>query len=97
MDEQKNCQNCGQKQKCQDIYRKMSNAKGPSVALDVVAAFLLPIAVFITVLFISENIFDTLIANKELQIIFGFTLAVLAVFVYILIMKMTVKILFTHK
>ena len=97
MGKQKFCQSCVQKQQCRDIYQKLGNAKGPSVVSDVIMAFLLPIAVFITVLAISRYVADTLIAIKWLQTSISFLSAVLAVFIYILIIRTTGKKFFMNK
>ena len=56
MTQYKHCQGCSQKHDCQDIYQKLANLKGPSVALKVIIAFLLPILVFIIILAIFEEI-----------------------------------------
>ena len=44
------CQSCGRRHSCRDIYGKLGNAEGPSVALKVILAFLIPVLVFIVTL-----------------------------------------------
>jgi ABC-type sugar transport system permease subunit len=41
------CSGCGQKETCREAYEKLGKAQGPSVVWKVIAAFLVPIAVFI--------------------------------------------------
>lgn len=48
------CQGCNQRHECREIYERLGSAKGPSVALRAVFAFLLPMLVFIGVLGISD-------------------------------------------
>ncbi len=83
MDNQEFCQGCEQQHSCQEVYRQLGNTKGHSVVLKVVAAFLLPIAVFIATLAVSEAI----LAKLQMQTAISFLLALSAVFVCILITK----------
>ncbi|MHC4462298.1 MAG: SoxR reducing system RseC family protein [Planctomycetota bacterium] len=57
MIEDKFCQDCNQRQNCQEVYQKLGKTKGPSVVFNTVAAFLLPILVFIASLAAFEAIF----------------------------------------
>lgn len=43
----KTCSQCGQKDRCSQMYEKLGQSKGPGVAWKVTAAFLVPIVVFI--------------------------------------------------
>ena len=97
MEEQKICQSCGEKQVCQSIYHKLGKSKGPSVVFAVILAFLAHIAVFITILAISQQIIDSMIVPERLQITISFLLAVLSVFIYVLIIRTTGKKIFTNK
>ena len=48
MDNQtKNCSQCGEKDRCGQIFETLGNSKGPSIAGPVVWAFLTPMVVFI--------------------------------------------------
>ena len=55
MVQQEFCQACRQKNDCEKVYRKVCGAKGPSVTLLVVLAFLLPLVVFIAGLFVFTS------------------------------------------
>lgn len=91
MAEQENCEGCKERQQCQDVYRQLGKAEGPSVASRVVAAFLLPIAVFIGVLAIFEKTLGRAISKGGLRTICGFLSALAATFIYILVTKAVKK------
>jgi len=50
------CQECSQKDSCRQVFAKLGNAEGPSVALKSILAFLLPLVIFIAALAIFEKI-----------------------------------------
>ncbi len=87
MDEQEFCQECNQRNKCQDVYRQLGNNKSPSVVFKVVIAFLLPLIVFIAALIASEKILAEIINSKEAQTVLSFLLALAVTSVSILIIK----------
>jgi hypothetical protein len=79
MTQEKICQDCSHQQKCQEIYEKLGNIRGPSVAFKAVVAFLLPILVFIA----SLAVFDAILGRAGLS----FVLALSVTFALILIIK----------
>jgi uncharacterized membrane protein len=81
------CRSCPEKHKCQEIYEELGKAKGPSVALKAVAAFLVPLVVFIGSLAAFEKISDKITNTKALQTIISFLLALSVTFVCILVIK----------
>jgi len=81
------CSQCPQSRDCKAVYQQIGNSKGPSVVRIVLMAFLLPIAVFIAALAVSDYMFALAIAGKNLRIMVGFALAAGASFVCILIVK----------
>lgn len=83
MDNQKFCQGCEQQHSCRQIYRQLGNTKGSSVVFKVMAAFLLPLTVFIATLAVSEAI----LAKLQMQTAISFLPALLAAFICILITK----------
>jgi len=87
MGEQKICEDCYQKHNCQEIYKKLANTKGRSVTYRVVAAFGLPILVFIASLAAFERILAEAIHRNELQIVLNFLLALLPAGVCVLIIR----------
>ena len=87
MSEQEFCQDCGQRHNCGDVYRRLGRADGPSVALKVVEAFVLPILVFIAGLAAFEKILGGAIATRELRTAFSVLSALAAAVVCVLIIK----------
>jgi len=81
------CSRCPQSRDCKAVYEQLGNSKGPCVARTAITAFLLPIAVFITALAVSDHVFKQAIAGKNLRIMVGFALAGCASFICILIVK----------
>jgi len=87
MNEQKFCENCGQKHDCQWIYKKLGGFTGPSIALRVVLAFLTPMLIFIISLAASQEILARFITKKSLLTTSSFLLALSVAFVCVLIAK----------
>jgi len=83
MTQQKICQNCNQKHDCQEIYRQLGNAKCPSVATKAVAAFLVPLMVFIAALVVFEKILAEAINPKELRTVLSLLLALSVTFIFV--------------
>lgn len=81
------CRECGQKHHCQEIYQQMGKAKGPSVTLKAIIAFLLPILTFIVGLIIFEKILAKIVDTKQLRTAFDFLLALSVTLAIILINK----------
>jgi len=88
MDEQKFCKQCSQLRDCKKVYQQLGSTKGPSVAVKVIVAFLLPLLVFIGCLAVFEQIFSKAIETKQLQTPLSLLLALSITFGVILIMKM---------
>jgi hypothetical protein len=91
MTELKPCQGCSQKHECQEIYRQLGKAWGPSVAFKVVVALLLPLLIFIVSLAAFEGILTGITDKKELRIILDILLALSVTFSAILIIKVISK------
>lgn len=87
MVQQESCQGCHQKDDCQKLYEQLTNAKGPSVTVKVVLAFLLPLVVFIVSLAAFEKILTSYFAGGQLRAAITFVLAVLTTLICILIVK----------
>jgi hypothetical protein len=82
------CSECNQRRACQDLYRKLGSDKGPSIVRKVLAAFVLPIIVFIAALAISDKALATVIESVHTRTAAGLAIAALAVFACILITKL---------
>ena len=87
MVQQKFCQDCIQRHDCQQAYQQLGNAKGPSLVSKVVAAFLLPLVVFIAALAAFEGILAKAINAKESQTALCFLLALSVTLVCVAITK----------
>ena len=87
MAEEKFCQGCHQKHRCQEVYEHLSKMECPSVVLNVVAAFLLPILVFIGSLAALGSILSKAIKSKELQTVVGLLLALVVSSVFVFIIR----------
>lgn len=87
MTEQEFCQDCNQKNQCQEVYRRLGSTKSPSVVFKVVVAFLLPLMVFIVALGVFETILAKAINTKELQTALACLLALSTTAVFIFIIR----------
>ena len=75
MTDEKMCQGCGQRNRCQEVYRRMGHSEGPNVATKVLVAFLLPILTFIVCLAASESLLGHIIKTPELKTAVSFVIA----------------------
>jgi len=87
MVQQKLCQECDRRQGCQEVYKRLGEAEGPSVASKVVLAFLLPLVVFVGLLAGFEKVLARVINAKELRTGVSFLLALLGTLALILIIR----------
>jgi hypothetical protein len=87
MSEQESCRYCHERHECREIYRQLGKAEGPSVAFKVVAAFLVPLVVFIGSLAAFEGILAEVVNTRALQTGISLVLALLVTFVCILVIK----------
>jgi len=87
MSEQESCRYCHERYECREVYRQLGSNKGPSVVLKVVAAFLVPLVVFIVSLAVFEGILAKAVNPGALQTGISALLAVSVTFVCILVIK----------
>ena len=97
MDQQEICHDCNQKKRCQEVYEKLGNIQGKSVVLKVLAAFLLPILVFIVCLAGFDKILAKMTTIKELQTAAGLLLALSVTLACILMTRVINRGLIKHK
>ena len=97
MDAQEHCQGCNQRNRCQEVYEKLGNIQGKSVVLKVLAAFLLPILVFIVCLAGFDRILAKVTTIKELQTAAGLLLALSVTLVCILLTRVINRSLIKNK
>jgi len=86
------CQDCTQKRDCQGIYEQLGGTPGPSVTLNVILAFLLPLLVFIVSLAVFEKVLAGTFNTGRLQTVVSFLLALLVTFACILITRVIRKL-----
>ena len=76
--EQQQCQNCGQKHDCQQIYSRLGKSKAQKVLSKVIQAFLLPLILFTVSIAVKSRGLINIIALAS---------AVLVIFLYLMILK----------
>lgn len=91
MAEQEFCEDCKQKHDCRRIYEQLGEVEGPSVAVKVIVAFLLPLVVFIVSLAAFQEILSEAISSQRVQTVFSFLLALVVTFICILIIRVVNK------
>ncbi len=60
------CSQCSHKDTCKEVYAKVGQYEGPSVAWDVVIAFALPIAIFIAGSAACQRLLNAFLDEKSL-------------------------------
>jgi len=71
------CDKCGQKMSCQQAFGRLGNIQGKSIVRSILAAFVLPLAVFIAALAITQQ----LLAKRVESVGLRTTLVLLLAFV----------------
>jgi uncharacterized membrane protein (DUF485 family) len=84
------CQDCSDRQKCEEVYRKMAGSEGPPVTFSVIMAFLLPLVIFIAALAAGQVLLKRLNANLPVTAI-SLILAFLVTACYVLVARVIVK------
>lgn len=97
MAEEKFCQGCHQKHRCQEVYEHLSKIEGTPVVFKAVVAFLLPIVVFIGCLAAFEKILAKVIQSKELQTVIGLLLALVVSSAFVFITRVINRELVKNK
>jgi hypothetical protein len=100
MNQQEICQDCHQRHDCQEIYRRLGSAEGPSIAFKVIVVFLLPMVIFVASLAFFEFFFTDILGTtlksslsggsvsiQRLQTLLGFFLALFVTFICMFIIK----------
>ena len=88
---QRFCKDCIQKHDCKRIYEQLGDSVGPSVTLNVILAFLLPLVVFIVSLAVFERVLADTADTTRIQTDISFVLALPATFICILITRVIRK------
>jgi hypothetical protein len=86
--EQQQCQSCGMKDSCKEVYKKLGESDAPNVLTKVIMAFLLPLILFIFSIVVGERLLiEKLKDAKEVNII-AFALAIAIVLLYVFTLKL---------
>jgi len=83
----KNCSNCPQHEGCMSTYQKLGKAEGSFVVIRAIAAFLVPILIFILSLAVFPKVLGDYISGKNATTLISVALGLLICFVYILIIR----------
>ncbi len=87
MSNREHCSGCIWSHECKGVYEALGRAEGPSVALKAVAAFLLPIFIFIIGLVVLDKFLAQLSVSEPVRIVIGASGSAAAVFVAMLIVS----------
>ena len=87
MSDDKNCSNCPQHESCKSTYEQLGKAEGSFVALRAVAAFLVPILIFILSLALFPKLLGEFVSGKNWQTLISVALGALICFIYVLIFR----------
>jgi len=67
MAQQEPCDHCGEKQRCREAFRQLGNAQGRPIVRNVLAAFVLPLVVFIGALSVAQQLLAKRVESVELR------------------------------
>jgi hypothetical protein len=87
MGEEQFCERCSQRHDCREVYGKLGNAEGPSLALRAVVAFLMPILVFIVSLGVLEKVLGGITDRAALRTAASLSGAVIVTLAWILMVR----------
>lgn len=88
MTDQQQCQDCGQRHNCQEVYQQMSNSKVPKVLPKVIQAFVVPLVIFIVALVVSEKLLAERLQSEASKTLATLVISILAVLLYLVILKL---------
>ncbi len=97
MAEDEFCSNCAQKPDCKAVYQQLGQDRGPSVAVKVAKAFLLPIAVFIGGLVLFDKLLTDVMRDQRIRTAVVFLLSAGVSFIFVLIVKVIENFLLKGK
>ncbi|OQA03228.1 MAG: Positive regulator of sigma(E), RseC/MucC [Planctomycetes bacterium ADurb.Bin401] len=86
--DQQQCQSCSMKDHCGTVYKALGESKVPNVLGKVILAFLLPLLLFIISVVGAERLLTGRLMNRTAGSLISFVLALAAVFVYLIILKL---------
>ena len=91
MEQHEPCDKCGQKLRCREVFRQLGNAQGNSITRNVVMSFVLPLAIFIGVLALAQQLLTKYIGSVELRTAVAFLLAIVTAAIYVAVIRVVGK------
>jgi hypothetical protein len=91
MPDEDKCEGCQSRDSCKEIYKLIGSGKGPSVTVRVLIAFVMPLAVFIAALIISENILASKLDPEAAITALSLIIAVITSALAVLIVRALLK------
>jgi hypothetical protein len=91
MSQQKFCQGCNQKHRCDEVYGKLGKSDFPSITREVAVAFLIPIIVFVACLASFERILAGFLHSEQWRILVSFLVGLLVAIGVILLVRVIDK------
>ncbi|MCE5339810.1 MAG: SoxR reducing system RseC family protein [Planctomycetaceae bacterium] len=86
--DQQQCQSCGMKDHCQEVYKKLGKSDAPNVLTKVILAFLVPLILFIFSIVVGERLLIEKLKNAKAVNIIAFALAIAIVLLYVFTLKL---------
>jgi hypothetical protein len=85
------CDKCGQKTSCREVFRRLGNIEGKSVVRSILAAFVLPLVVFIAALAAAQWFLAKYVESVGLRTTFALLLAFVAAAGCVVVVRMMGK------
>ena len=85
------CNECPQKRSCKDVYRRLGEYRGQSVAFKVVVVFVIPVLIFIFTLAVAENLLLHTINSRNMASLLSFLIALIVTLLAVFITSFVIK------
>ena len=89
--DRRECDKCGHKASCLEVFRRLGNIKGKSVVRSVLAAFVLPLVVFIAALAVAQQLLARYIDSAGLRTVVALLAAIVVAAACVIIVRMIGK------
>lgn len=86
--DQQQCQSCGMRDRCGQVYKKLGESKMPNVLTKVILAFLLPLILFIFSIVMAEKLLIEKLKSEAARNLAAFAAALAVIFLYLFILKL---------
>lgn len=85
------CDKCGQKLSCREAFRRLGKIQGKSIVRSILAAFVLPLVVFIAALAITQRLLEKYIDSAGLRTAVALLVAIAVAAVCVMTVRMIGK------